>query len=203
MAGTRMTAEQRREQLLDITRAIVVAEGFRTVTVDRITSEAGVTRAVVYQHFASLDGLFTALVERETERVLATLTAVISRPVRPGLEAGLAALAAFLEATDADPDSWRMLLLPPEGGPPELYERIAAGRALGRARIRELIGASEAIGHLHTDPDPELTAYLVQALTDELLRLHVRNPRRYPAERLLAEARRLLGALSADALSPN
>lgn len=197
MAGrTRMTAPQRREQILDVTRSIVVVEGFRAATVDRIARAAGVTRAVIYQHFVSLPGVFNALVDRETARVLASLTDVVNQPARPGIEPGLAALAAFLDATDADPDSWRMLLSPPEGGPPELYERIAAGRALGRARILELLGANdpgERFGH----PDRELTAHLLQTVTDEMLRLHIQDPERYPARRLLAETTWLLDALTA------
>lgn len=197
MAGrTRMTAAQRRTQILDITRAIVVLEGFRAVTVDRIARAAGVTRAVIYQQFVSLPGLFNALVDRETTRVLASLTDVVSQPVRPGIEPGLAALAAFLDATDADPESWRMLLSPPEGGPPELYEQIAAGRALGRARILELIGANDP-GEGFDHPDRELTAHLLQTWTDEMLRLHIQDPESYPARRLLAEATWLLDALTA------
>ena len=41
----------------------------------------------------------------------------------------LAALTAYLEAVRTDPDTWRLVLMPQEGAPRLLHERIAAGRA--------------------------------------------------------------------------
>ena len=60
-----MTAEQRREQILDVTRAIVDERGFHAVTIDGVAREAGITRPVVYGHFDDLPGLLHALIERE------------------------------------------------------------------------------------------------------------------------------------------
>ena len=66
-----MSAADRRAQLLDIARDIVAAEGFAAVTIERVARSAPVARALVYQQFADLSGLMTALLERESEIALA------------------------------------------------------------------------------------------------------------------------------------
>ena len=113
----RMTAAQRREQLLDVTKAIVVADGFHAVSIEAVARKAQITRPIVYSHFSDLGGLLEALVERESRRALSQL---------PDSYDDLpAALTAYLEAVRSDPDTWRLVLMPPEGAPRLLHERIA------------------------------------------------------------------------------
>ena len=69
----RMTAAQRREQLLDVTKAIVVADGFHAVSIEAVARKAQITRPIVYGHFEDLGGLLEALVERESRRALEQL----------------------------------------------------------------------------------------------------------------------------------
>ena len=64
--ATRMTGAERREQLLDATKAIVVADGFHAVSIEAVARAAGITRPIVYGHFEDLGGLLEALVERES-----------------------------------------------------------------------------------------------------------------------------------------
>ncbi len=49
-APARMTAEARREQLLDVTKAIVAERGFHAVSIEAVAREAGITRPIVYGH---------------------------------------------------------------------------------------------------------------------------------------------------------
>jgi AcrR family transcriptional regulator len=193
---SRLTAARRRDQILDVTRAIVDAEGFAAVTIDRVAREAGITRTLVYHQFVSLPGLLTALVDREAERAMAGLAKVITAQPPSDTDPFTAALAGLIGAADADPATWRMFLIPSEGGPPELYERIAQGRAVGRARIVELVGQTDVGRALPSGPDPELTIQLLHIVGDELLRLYLRDPEHYPAARLLAECERLVRAAS-------
>src|SRR5918994_2855491 len=116
----RMTAAERREQLLDATKAIVVADGFHAVSIEAVARAAGITRPIVYGHFTDLGGLLEALVERESRRALEQLPDTY--------EDLLGALTAYLEAVRTDPDTWRFVLMPQEGAPRLLHERIAAGR---------------------------------------------------------------------------
>ncbi len=187
MARRRMTAEDRREQLLDVALDLVVAEGFYAATIDRVAREAGVTRTLIYNQFGDLAGMVSALVDRETGLAMQGLAEALA-PMPQDLDfvdAGETLLRAMVHAVEQAPRSWAILLNPPEGGPPELHERIAVGRALARAHVQELLSARlpDEIA------DPELSAHLHQLLGEELVRLHVRDPERYPLERMVRQIR--------------
>jgi AcrR family transcriptional regulator len=177
-----MNAEARREQLLDAAKTLVAEHGFHGVSIEAVARGAGVTRPIVYRHFGDLPALLDALVERETLRALLQL-----REVLPGdVSDLLTAFDGYLRAVGGDPVTWRLVLVPPEGAPRLLRERIAAGRA---AVVAQLAAAVEPRGG---SPDPELTAHALSAVADEGARLMLGDPDRYPPERLLAHARWLL-----------
>ena len=99
------------------------------------------------------------------------------------------------EAVQADPATWRLVLMPPEGAPEILRERIASGRAAVVSQLAEVIGAG--VGPGPESPDPELTARMLSAISDETARLVLTDPERYPPERVLAHARWWLEQLPA------
>ncbi|MDQ3936824.1 MAG: TetR/AcrR family transcriptional regulator [Actinomycetota bacterium] len=119
-----MPAEQRREQLLDVTKAIVDRSGFHAVSIEAVARAAGITRPVVYGHFADLNALLEALVDREGERALAQLAKVLPTDLAEGdaREKLLAGMRGYLEAVQADPATWRLVLMPPEGAPARMRE---------------------------------------------------------------------------------
>jgi AcrR family transcriptional regulator len=184
-----MTAEARREQLLDVAKAIVVDRGFHAVSIEGVAREAGISRPIVYGHFDDLPGLLEALIEREGARALAQLGAVLPGALGAGegTERLLAALGGYLEAVRADPATWRLVLMPQEGAPRVLHEHIARGRGAVVTQLAAALGGEtgSAVGM----PDPELTARLLTALADEAARLVLADPERYPAQRILALAR--------------
>ena len=191
-----MQAEQRREQLLDATKRIVAERGFHAVSIEAVAREAGITRPIVYGHFRDLPGLLEALVEREGARALSQLVTV-----RPGdLDGGdarevlLSALRGYLEAVRADPTTWRLVLMPPEGAPAILHDQIARGRT---AVVEELAHAiSPGLGPGRESPDPELLARVLSAVADEGARLLLTDPERYPVERFVGFARWLLDQMA-------
>jgi AcrR family transcriptional regulator len=181
---TRMPARERREQLLDATKAVVDADGFHAVSIESVARTAGITRPIVYHHFPEgLDELLVSLVERETTRALEQLAGHLSE------ERDLAAtFAAYLDVVAADPVTWRIVLMAPEGTPAVLRDRIREGRA---AFAAALAGVAD-----FASPDPQLTGQLLQALADEAARLALDG---FPRERLVAHARWLIGALRSAA----
>src|SRR6478736_846171 len=97
---TRMTALERREQLLDVAKAIVVDRGFHAVSMEAVAREAGVSRPIVYGHFQDLEGVLEALVTREGARALEQLHGVLPAALaaRDPRERLIGALAGYLEA---------------------------------------------------------------------------------------------------------
>ena len=90
----------------------------------------------------------------------------------------------------ADPATWRLVLMPPEGAPPILHDLIAQGRA---AVLEQL---AQAVGPGLESPDPELFAHVLSAISDEGARLLLTDPGRYPVERIITFAGWLMRELS-------
>jgi AcrR family transcriptional regulator len=183
----RMSAERRREQMLDVTHAIVDAEGFHAATPNRIAEAAGVDRSLIYQKFGDLAGLFVELIDREAARAGAQFAQATS-----GLDAVaddqslVVAFDGVLAAVDAHPATWRLFLFPPQGAPPELYARLAQSQAVViEFFIRELLRHNP---QLH---EPEYTARVLHAAGRELLQLHLSDPQTASQERLRAFVRQL------------
>lgn len=184
---TRLSAAERREQLLDVTKQIVVEHGFHAVSMEAVARAAGITRPIVYGHFGDLTGLLEALVERESTRALTQLAAVVPTALGDDpREDLLAALNGYLEAVAADPETWRLVLMPPEGAPAVLRDGIAAGRTAVVAQMASVVSTTGE------SPDPELTARTMSALADESARLVLTDPEAYTAERMMRHARWLL-----------
>jgi AcrR family transcriptional regulator len=188
----RLPRAQRREQLLDVTKRIVGEHGLHAVSIERVAREAGITRPVVYEHFADLSGLLEALLEREGERALTQLASFVPQPTgttEPLLDVLLTGLAGYLAAVRSDPVTWRLILLPPEGAPEFLRHRVERGRAAVISQLAELIAPAYQPPGGQTNPDPELTASSMSALSDHWARLMLTEPMRFAPERILEHAR--------------
>lgn len=74
-AATRMSARRRatREKLLDAAQRVFIDRGLVVATIEEICEAAGFTRGAFYSNFADKDELVVALLERETDEILAAL----------------------------------------------------------------------------------------------------------------------------------
>ncbi len=72
-AGTRRSAKRR--AILRATQPVVLGEGYASVTFERVTSVAGVTKGLVYYYFSTLDELFIAVLQDSMDHFLARMTA--------------------------------------------------------------------------------------------------------------------------------
>jgi AcrR family transcriptional regulator len=176
-----MSGPQRRDQILDACRSIVDDEGFRAVNVDRIAKLCGVTRPVVYQQFGGLGGMLIALVDREILRAGMSFLQAADSGRNADRAAARDFVAGVLDAVDANPATWRMFMLPSEGGPPELYERLAQAQQVVRGYLSEAL-----LGHASL-ADPDVTVRILHAACDEIVRLRLRDPATYTVDRLLAQ----------------
>lgn len=191
----RMSAESRRDQILDVARQVVDAEGFHAASIERIAQECGITRTLIYQQFGSLSGMLVAMVDREFQHATAGFMLAIQRQPPSDKEKFTAALAGMLDAVDAAPATWRMFLMPPEGGPPELFERLAKSRALTLSYISMALEASGLEKTIIVSEDRELTIRMMYAVAEELVKLRLQDPTTYTTTRLLAQAEWLSRAL--------
>jgi AcrR family transcriptional regulator len=106
----RLTAEERRTGILDAALAVFSQSGYHPASIDDIAREAGVSKALIYEHFASKQELYADLIARNarelTQRLAASLVGVELESSASRLAAGLDAFFAFVEERR---DAWRML----------------------------------------------------------------------------------------------
>ncbi len=182
----RLPPEQRREQLLDATLDLIGESGYGGVSMEAIARAAGVTKPVVYDLFGNLGALLRALFDREEERALGALAEAIpfSAPEdRDPDEVLTTAAGAFFQAVQARPDAWRLILLPVDGTPDTVRERVERGRELIRRQVEDLVGwGLEARGG-PVDLEAELASHALVALGEQAARLLILEPEHFPAER--------------------
>jgi len=106
----RLTAEERRTGILDAALAVFSQRGYYAASIDDIASEAGVSKALIYEHFASKKELYADLIARNArelnQRVVGALVGVEVESGVARLATGLEAFFAFVEERR---DAWRML----------------------------------------------------------------------------------------------
>ena len=176
----RMSGAARREQILDVARAIVAAENFHAATPARVAAEAGVHRSVIYQHFGDPSGMFVAMIDREVATATAGFQAAIRQARDTPDRAPISVVFdGVLAAVDDDPQTWRLFLFPPLGAPPELHARLETAQ---RA-VEEFLAAAL----VRYDPDvhdPELAARVLHAIGRELLQQRLTDPDSMTADRI-------------------
>ena len=74
----RMTGEERRQQLLDVARALFAEKGFEAASIEEIAHRAGVSKPVVYEHFGGKEGLYAVVVDREMRQLLSMVTSSLT-----------------------------------------------------------------------------------------------------------------------------
>jgi AcrR family transcriptional regulator len=160
----RMTGRERREQLLDVARALFAEKGFDATSVEELAHRAGVSKPVVYEHFGGKDGVYAIVVDREMARLLDLITRALSLPdgplqaaPHPRLLVERAALA-FLDYIEECPDGFRILVRDtPSAGRAATFSSLIGDIA---SRVKPILGVHfEELGY-----DPVLTGLYSQAL---------------------------------------
>jgi AcrR family transcriptional regulator len=105
----RMTASQRREQLLEVSRGLFAEKGFDGTSVEEIAARAGVSKPVVYEHFGGKEGIYAVIVDREVQALTAALTGALAEGGHPKVmvERTALALLGYIEASE---DGFRILV---------------------------------------------------------------------------------------------
>lgn len=74
MTAPRLSADARREQILDVAIEVFGRAGFHGASMNDIADAAGVTKPVLYQHFDSKSDLYGALLDEVGARLLSAIT---------------------------------------------------------------------------------------------------------------------------------
>ncbi|KAA1419124.1 TetR/AcrR family transcriptional regulator [Nocardioides humilatus] len=128
---TRLTPEQRREQLLELGLELFAGHTIEDISIDRLSEEAGVSRGLLYHYFGSKQGFHEAVIQRAAD----DLVAVTAPPEDDDpIVRLLASLAAYVDYVIANHAGYRSLVRAAAGGNEEvrgIYER-ARGQMIDR-----------------------------------------------------------------------
>ncbi|MGI9208910.1 MAG: TetR/AcrR family transcriptional regulator, partial [Rhodococcus sp. (in: high G+C Gram-positive bacteria)] len=99
---------QRREQLIEIGRALFAERGYDGASIEEIAQRAQVSKPVVYEHFGGKEGLYAVVVDREMTVLMSMVTESLTRNrSRVRVERAALALLTYIEERT---DGFRILV---------------------------------------------------------------------------------------------
>jgi AcrR family transcriptional regulator len=105
----RLTGEERRVAILESALAVFAERGYHASSIDDIAREGGVSKALIYEHFASKQDLYAELLEQHAGHLFSALAEAISEAgssASARLAVGFDAFYGFVEEHRV---AWRML----------------------------------------------------------------------------------------------
>ena len=117
-----MPAAQRRETILAAAETVFAQRGYHGASLDDIAHAATISKALIYEHFASKRELHASLVDAYVSEIFARLQANAALDTR-GEERLRGGLHAFFSFVEEHRGAWRALFR--DAADPEVTERLA------------------------------------------------------------------------------
>jgi AcrR family transcriptional regulator len=146
-----MPAGERRAAILDAALSVFAERGYHAASIDEIAREAGVSKALIYEHFASKQALWASLLDAQVAEIFRRLAAgaATAEPGEVRLRAGVDAFLTFVEERRG---AWRMLFR--EAADPEVMAFLDRVRSQVAGVVAALIAAEPAAAR-EGEADPE------------------------------------------------
>ncbi len=145
----------RRQHILDCALPIFGEHGFHDTSMNDIANAAGITKPVIYQHFASKRDLYSALITELGEEMIATVTQATG-DASDGKAQTQQGFHAYFTWVDQHQDGFRVLF----GGAAQRDNEFA----LHLRQIRSEI-ANAVASMIVADIDPEEQSLIAHAIT--------------------------------------
>jgi AcrR family transcriptional regulator len=121
----RLSGEERRVAILESALAVFAERGYHVSSIDDIAREAGVSKALIYEHFESKQQLYAELLEEHAGELFERLAEAMDEAGSTGAARLAVGLDAFYRFVEERRVAWRMLFR--EASDPEMVavlERI-------------------------------------------------------------------------------
>jgi AcrR family transcriptional regulator len=124
----RLPAHERRNRILQGAMRVFAERGYADASMTEIARAGGVTAAVIYDHFSSKQDLHGALLEEQTDALLAYVGSALTSAGKTPEQRMRAGVNAFFGFVQAHPFAWRMIFRDPPADPEiaEIHARIHA-----------------------------------------------------------------------------
>lgn len=135
---TRLSTEQRREQLLAIGVERFAKLGYDEVLVEEVAQLAGVSRGLMYHYFPTKRDFFLEVVRTERDRLLRASEPDTALPILDQLNTGL---DVYLDFARTNPDAYRVVHRAANAADEEIRQIREVGLATNRDRILAALAA--------------------------------------------------------------
>jgi AcrR family transcriptional regulator len=137
----RLSGGERREALLDAALEVFSRRGYHAASIDEIARGAGVSKALIYEHFPSKRELHDSLLQAHVGELFGRLEASAAQGGEPDarLRRGLETFFSFVQER---PEAWRMLFR--DATEPEVADQFQRVQAQATGLIAAL---------MESDPD--------------------------------------------------
>jgi AcrR family transcriptional regulator len=105
----RLTGEARRAAILDSALSVFSRRGYHASSIDDIAREAGVSKALIYEHFVSKQDLYAELLEQHAGELFSALAEAISEAGRDASARLAVGFESFYGFVEEHRIAWRML----------------------------------------------------------------------------------------------
>jgi AcrR family transcriptional regulator len=147
----RLPAHERRDLILRVAGARFARDGYATTRLDDIAADAGVTKPVVYRHFASKQALYLALLERHEADLPGFLAGIDAHD--PAAIGGV--LERWLDYVMANRHAWVMLFRD-RGGDAEIQRVRTRVSDAARSTMAAFVSAAGTVPPAQVDTTAEL-----------------------------------------------
>lgn len=186
----RISASERRERILTGAMQVFAERGYQEAPMAEIARAAGISPAVIYDHFSSKASLQIELLERQTAELLGFVAAALAA-AKASPEAQIrAGVDAFFRFVEEHPYAWRMIFRDPPSDPEvaAAYRRLSSEATDGIAAFIEAAGAEALAAYSDPGQAAQIFAQLLRMSQNGLAAWwyeHSDVPRELIVERLL------------------
>ncbi|MGZ0145815.1 TetR/AcrR family transcriptional regulator [Kribbella sp. WER1] len=167
--SARLRPDERRTQILQAARRVLLADPHRELTIELVAAEAGVSPALLFHYFGSKRKFQYAVIEEAAAEVMLRTAPDPSLPPDEQLRSGI---RAFVRAVLEAPQLYRATLLMSAAGDPEVR---ALHSDLRRVFSQWVIGAVAERG-IEVTPVVELACHGWQGYVEQTLLVWIDDP---------------------------
>ena len=156
-----MTAADRREAILDAARGAFADTGYHETSLDAVAERAGVSKALLYEHFGSKRELFVAMLEMHVHELIERIigAVAVAEPGEDRLRSGLEAFFGFVEERRG---AWRIMFR--NAGDPDVAVRLDRLRDEVAGAIVQLMSEEAAAKGIDFPNLPEFVEMIAQQM---------------------------------------
>jgi AcrR family transcriptional regulator len=159
----RLSAAQRREQILAAAQEVFARHGYHGSSLDEIAQASGTSKALIYEHFESKRELHETLLTEHAGELFARFAANAARGAS-GQERLRSGVDAFFGWVQERPDAWRALFR--DAADPELAPLIDRLQTQATRAIVALVPAGQDADDQRIEMYAQLTSGGCQALAN-------------------------------------